>query len=295
MTNSDDFKGTFTVDSYAQTILASLSAHIAIIDENGMILETNRAWRSFAQSNALQMPPETLNINYLDICDSATGESSEQSLEIAEGIRKVIQGELQEFVMDYPCHSKNERRWFYMRAIRANSAGPAKVVISHENITALKLAEEAVRIRERELEEKSSHLEEANAALRALIRQRDEDKKEFEQAVFQNIKEAVLPNLERLKQQRQTKAARELTELIEKDLHDIASPFLRHLTSLETILTPQEIQVANLIRQGKASKEIAEMLSLSVTTVSFHRKNLRQKFGLTHASTNLRTYLLSLN
>ena len=182
-----------------------------------------------------------------------------------------------------------------MRAIRASGTGSAKVVISHENITALKLAEEALRIRERELEEKSAHLEEANAALRALIRQRDADRKEFETAVFQNIKASVLPNLERLNQQKQTRAARELVAMIESDLNEIASPFLRHLTALETVLTPQEIQVANLIRQGKASKEIADMLSLSVTTVSFHRKNLRQKFGLTHSPTNLRTYLLSLD
>ena len=62
-----------------------------------------------------------------------------------------------------------------------------------------------------------------------------------------------------------------------------------------TILTPQEIQVASLVKDGKASKEIAGILNVSETTVHFHRKNLRKKFGLSNSQTNLRSYLISIS
>jgi len=109
---------------YARTILDSLSAHIAIIDRNGMILETNQAWKRFAQTNKIRMRPDTLDVNYLDICDSAHGEFAEAAHAVAEGIRAVINGDVDEFVLDYSCHAPEEQRWFYMRAIRAVGAVP---------------------------------------------------------------------------------------------------------------------------------------------------------------------------
>ena len=60
------------------------------------------------------------------------------------------------------------------------------------------------------------------------------------------------------------------------------------------LLSPQEIEVANMVRRGRSSKEIAEVLGISTSGVDFHRKKLRQKLGLTKSSRNLRSYLLSL-
>ncbi|SHJ18802.1 regulatory protein, luxR family [Desulfatibacillum alkenivorans DSM 16219] len=279
---------------YAKTILNSLSAHVAIIDENGMILETNRAWERFAQSNQISIRPDTLNVNYLDVCDSAQGESAEKSKEVADGIRKVIKGEVEEFVLDYPCHSPEEKRWFYMRAARAVGSDSLRVVVSHENITALKEAESRLRQREEELKQKTLHLEEANAALRAVLRQRDEDIQEMEQTILQNLKDSVLPNVQRLQEILVRPEARQLVQLISSGLNEIASPFLRRLSNLEAVLTPREMEIASLVKAGKSTKEIAGLLYLSITTVNFHRRNLRDKLGLTNSSTNLRSHLLSL-
>lgn len=69
---------------------------------------------------------------------------------------------------------------------------------------------------------------------------------------------------------------------------------MNHLSSIHKFLTPQEIHVANLVREGKSSKEIAEILLVSISAVHFHRKQLRNKLGLTNTSSNLRSYLLSL-
>ena len=87
---------------------------------------------------------------------------------------------------------------------------------------------------------------------------------------------------------------RRLLEIVETNLKQVISPFLQRLSAAHMLLTPQEIQVASLVKDGKASKEIAAALNISVTTVNFHRKNLRQKLGLKNTQTNLRTHLMSL-
>jgi len=280
--------------NYAETILNSLSAHIAVIDGNGIIIETNRAWQQFARANDVGMRPDMLNINYLDICDTANDMSGENTNKVAEGIRQVIKKEIEEFVMDYPCHSPEEKRWFYMRAIRVRGSKPLRVIISHENITPLKLAEQKIRLREEELKHKSNGLEEANTALRVLLRQRDEDLKEMETNFFQNLKQSILPHVDQLKKMTRVDSGLKLISLIESELNQIASPFLRHLSNLETVLTPREIKIASFIKEDKSSKEIAGILNLSMATVNFHRRNLREKLGLRHTSTNLSTFLKSL-
>jgi len=280
---------------YARTILNSLSAHIAIIDENGCILETNAAWRNFARHNAISMRPDTLHINYLAICDGASGDSAECSKEVAAGIRSVIRGEIDEFVIDYPCHSPENKHWFYMRATRAVGDGPLRVVISHENITALKIAEERIQHREEQLREKTARLEEANTALRAVIRQNHMDRKELEQIVLQNIRESILPKLKSLHQRCKATDLCRMAEEIEADLQGIASPFLHRLTNFAAALTPREINIALMIKEGKTSKEIAEELNLSHPTVNFHRQNLRKKLGLSGSSNNLHSHLLTMS
>jgi DNA-binding NarL/FixJ family response regulator len=274
-------------DEAARTILDSLSAHVAILDEDGLILETNRAWQAFAQANDLRMRPDSLHVNYLAICDSARGDSSDHSGDIANGIREVIRGQRDEFAIDYPCHSPEQKRWFYMRAKRLNASGPLRVVITHEDVTPLKRTEEALRDREHQLEE-------TNTALRVLLQQRDQDKADMERAIVANIRETILPQLERLKRPEAGQRERAIAEWIERQLTEITSSFIRKLASAGPLLTPQEMQVASLIQNGCSSKEIADMLNVSLNTVGFHRKNIRRKLGLSGSGTSLHTYLASL-
>ena len=281
-------------DTLANIILNALSAHIAILDKTGLILKTNRAWQKFADANRMKTLPEASAINYLSVCDMAKGDSSEKAKSVADGIRSVIKGELDEFLLDYPCHSPTEKRWFYMRVTRISGPGPMRAVVSHENITALKLAEEALIIREQELELKTQHLEEANTALKVLLKQREEDKAELESKVLKNINELISPHVTKLKNKNLKASEKALIDLIDSNLRDIVSPLLQRLANAKIILTPQEIHVAALVREGKSSKEIADVLTVSETTVSFHRKNLRKKLGLDNTRKNLRAYLLSM-
>jgi DNA-binding CsgD family transcriptional regulator len=282
-------------ESLGNTVLNALTVHVALLDAEGKIIGTNLEWKEYGEANSTEAPPDTIGTNYLAVCDTAEGEWSEEATDVARGIRSVISGEAQEYSIEYPCHSPEVKRWFFMRAVRLDGPGPLRVIVSHENITALKLAEERLRQRETELEEKNRNLEEINTALKVLLERRDADRKEFEEQVLGNVKQRVLPYLERLKGTRLQAEAVEYARLIETNLQEIVSPFLQRLTSSYFDLTPHEIQVAGLVKEGKMTKEIADFLNVSTSAVDFHRKNIRKKLGLTSRKANLRSYLLSLS
>ena len=279
---------------FAKTILDSITAHVAILDKNGFILETNRAWQEFARQNRIQMRPDTLHVNYLEICDHSSVETDGNSSMVASGIRDVISGKSEEFIMDYPCHSPEEKRWFYMRVTRATGPGPIRVVVSHENITALKLAEERLREGEEALWLEKQKLKEANTALKVLLRKRESDQREMESTVLDSIRHLVTPVLQRLSSQTLPERSKNLLNSLENRLAEITEPLYKRLSAIESILTPQEIEVATLIREGRSSKEIAKQLYLSITTVNFHRRNLRKKLKLRNTGTNLRSFLIGL-
>ena len=161
-------------------------------------------------------------------------------------------------------------------------------------ITERKRAEQALKQRGKELEIKTSNLEEVNTALRVLLKKRDEDKIELEDKVLFNVKELIVPCLEKLKASRLNERQRAYANAIESNLNDIISPFSQKLSSWYLDLTPTEIQVANLVRHGKTTKEIAEFFNVSSQTIEFHRKNVREKIGIKNKKANLRTHLLSI-
>ncbi|MGD1152815.1 MAG: PAS domain S-box protein [Syntrophales bacterium] len=169
-----------------------------------------------------------------------------------------------------------------------------RTVMSLLDITERKMAEEVLKKREQELQLKSQSLEEANTALKVLLKHREEDKAILEEQVLANVKKLILPYLEKLKGPRLDSSQRVHIEIIEAHLNDIVSPFLRNLSSAYLSLTPREIEVATLVKEGKATKEITRLLNISTTAVDFHRKNLRSKFGIKSKKTNLRSFLTSL-
>ena len=157
-----------------------------------------------------------------------------------------------------------------------------------------KRTEEELMEREEELRKKSSRLEEANTALKVLLKHRDEDRKDLENKFLSNVKELVLPYLDNLRKTRLDGHQQSCLDIIETNLSDIVSPFLQKMSLKVSNFTPTEIQVANMIKAGKTSKEIAEFMKVSTGTVDTHRNNIRSKLGLNKKKVNLRTYLLSL-
>ena len=146
-----------------------------------------------------------------------------------------------------------------------------------------------------EIKEKTEHLTEVNAALRALLRQREEDKNEFEESVVSNIKHLIVPYLESLKKSQLTRNQNGWVEALEANLNQMTSTFTRKVTLRELNLSNAELKVSALDRDGKSTKEIAEILLTSEKTVSSHRDSIRSKLGLRGKKGGLRYLLMNLD
>lgn len=155
-------------------------------------------------------------------------------------------------------------------------------------------AEEILKAREKELFFKSRKLEEMNTALKVLLQHRDIDSKEFEKRVLSNVKKLIIPYVKKLKKSGMKNDQIIYADIIENNLKEIISPFSRNISAKYMDLTPQEIQIASHIKEGKTSKEIARMLDITERTVNFHRENIRNKLGLKNKKTNIRSFLLAV-
>ncbi len=192
--------------------------------------------------------------------------------------------------------SSDELRWVSTDKIpwfdqHGNLAG---VLVFAVDITERKRAEEALRENRAKLRAQSEDLKETNAALKVLIKQREEDRTELEESLLRNVKHLILPYLEKLKRSRLENAQKNFIEIMEAHLREITSPFVHKISAPMLGLTPSEIRVADLIRQGKGTKEISDLLGISERSVIFHRQGIRQKLSLTGKKLNLQTYLNSL-
>ncbi len=131
-----------TSHDFVHSVLNSLSAHICVLDERGIIIMVNDAWRRFAHTNSDGDCQCHEGISYLEICDMTTGDDKASAQAINQAIRFVLKGELEEFSLEYPCHSPDEQRWFIGRVTRMQGSSEGRVVVAHENITKRKILEQ---------------------------------------------------------------------------------------------------------------------------------------------------------
>jgi PAS domain S-box-containing protein len=129
---------------FLQATLDSLSTHVAVLDDRGEIVMTNRAWSSFTDGNGAPSPAGGVGANYLAVCDAASKDDS--AALAAAGLRAIAAGEETDFSMEYSCHSPHSQRWFQMKATRYEGSGPIRVVVTHENISERKAEERLVAI-----------------------------------------------------------------------------------------------------------------------------------------------------
>ncbi|MBU2552577.1 MAG: GAF domain-containing protein [Proteobacteria bacterium] len=120
----------------------ALAEQMAVLDERGVIRFVNRAWEVFGRENALEN--HGMGVSYLDVCDRAAKNGSEEAHMAAAGLRRMLDGLDDEFRIEYPCPSPREPRWFLMRARRMSMAGPIRILVTHHDITPRNQAETAV-------------------------------------------------------------------------------------------------------------------------------------------------------
>jgi DNA-binding CsgD family transcriptional regulator len=160
--------------------------------------------------------------------------------------------------------------------------------------TERKRAEIALQEKEQKLERQAQRLEEVNTALKVLLEHREEEKKKSEENILSNAQKLIFPYIEKLENSRLDDKNKTYVDIIRSNFKELISPFANTLSSKYSILTPAEIQVADLIKHGRTSKEIASLLNVSLKAISFHRGNIRKKLGLVNKKRNLRSHLQSL-
>ncbi len=164
--------------------------------------------------------------------------------------------------------------------------GTTKSVASIVDITNLKHIQEELRI-------KSINLEEANTALRVILRHKEEDEAEMERNVMTNLQEGVFPFLDKLKSHILDQPQMQILTLMENNLKKVMSPFLKSVAAKYPKLTPREIEILIFIKEGHSTKDVALMLNTSSRTIDFHRNSIRKKLGIANNKINLRTFVLS--
>jgi PAS domain S-box-containing protein len=161
------------------------------------------------------------------------------------------------------------------------------------DISEQKHSEESLKKSQTELRIKTKSLEEVNAALKVLLKQMEEGRRELEEKILANIRELVFPYIDQLKKTPLSEKQITFLKIAETNLDHIASSFLHNLKTRYLNLTHREIQIATLVKEGKSVKDIAEMLNIAAKTVEFHRNSLRTKLGLKNRRADLRSHLLT--
>ncbi len=146
-----------------------------------------------------------------------------------------------------------------------------------------------------ELKSKNSTLDRTETALQAIMDYRRRDRRKSEETILTNVKQAVQPYLEKLRQSGLTDRQTQYLDILETRIQDIVSPFIRELSSAYLDLSPTELQVAHLIKEGRTTKEISTILNLSTNTVMTHRYKIRTKLGLKRQNKNLHVFLKGLS
>lgn len=210
-----------------------------------------------------------------------------------------VQGKIPNYEVEYRLRNKaGDWKWFLSRgqAVTRDSDGKAlRIIGTLTDITRLKEVESKLNRSQAELEqrvqERTAELHESNIALKVVLQKREEDRLLLADQVYANTTKLVEPYLDKLKESRLTEQQQVLVDILRANINEVTSPFANNFSSKLVRLTPAEIQVANLVKLGKRTKEIAGIMHLSPGTISLHRKNIRKKLDLTHQKANLQTTL----
>jgi PAS domain S-box-containing protein len=274
-------KGVATAIGYLElnhfhTIIENHHAVMLLVDpDSGFIVDANRAASRFYGYTPLELCGKNIN----DISQTSPAQiATELKRAKFEGINYLI--------------SSHKIATTELRTVEIH-ASPITVedrillfAIVHD-ITEHKQCEE-------DLKTNLANLEGLNTALKVILHQIEASREELRAAIASNIEEIIVPILDKLK--KSPLSSHQLTMLrgLESNLLNISSPFLQKLKLIHYKLTAREIAIATLVKEGKSTKQIAELVNVSTKTVEFHRNRLRDKLGLKNKKINLRSHLSTI-
>ncbi|HEX2966115.1 MAG TPA: PAS domain-containing protein, partial [Syntrophorhabdaceae bacterium] len=279
-------EGLRTINAFLHSLLENSPTPVCVTDREGRVETVNKAWEKtlgISESN-------TVGRFLADLLDKENAYELARAHDIVLASNSCLEIEVTIDGRTGPHHFHTVA--FPLQDGTGNTNAVGSIFV---DVTERKRAEEELTKNEGELRTKSVQLEEMNTALRVLLRQRESDQQEIEQRIVSNVKELVLPYVNRLKHMHPTDIQLSCIQIIEAHLNDIITPFLRQAVSLYPHITAKELQVATLVREGRTNKDIADFMHVSLNTVELHRYNLRRKLGIQNKKVNLRSFLLSLD
>ncbi len=266
-----------------QLVFTMSPAMMAVTQLDGQYVEVNPA---FCEATGYTRE-ELLDRNSMDLRDWNPQQREEVVGTLLQGGR----------IRDREIHWKNKAGkacCSLMSAEVIEFEGRKLVLSTLLDITERKHMEDELRKSHTSLALQAEKLEALNTTLKVLLDQQEQNQRLTSARLKANLRELITPYLERLKDGEMAPMDRVSLSVLESNLQDISSEFVYNLASCYPNLTPKEIHVANLVREGKSSREIAHLLGVSLGTVNAHRNNLRKKMGLGKDGANLRSHLLEL-
>ncbi|MFC1539169.1 PAS domain S-box protein, partial [Candidatus Latescibacterota bacterium] len=266
-----------------RTLVENINEVIYTIDMNGVMTYISPAIESFTNYQI----SDFINHKYTEFVFPG------DLARIKENFNKVTKGTTKS--TEYRILDKDDSiKWIRTSSSPILSDGTVKGVQGViTDITDLKSAEEELKAAQAELLIKSKNLEESVTALKVLLKHQDSEKNAFEESILSNINTLVIPYLEKIKININDNSMKTYIDIVETNLSEITKKLTGPHSNYYYKLTPTEIRVADLIRSDKSSKEIADLLNISETTVFFHRRNIRNKLGLKGKKANLNSLLIS--
>lgn len=168
---------------------------------------------------------------------------------------------------------------WHVEPIRDDSGKVTHYIAIQHDISERKRAEQAI--------------EQKNAALSEILQQIEFEKARIKEGVVMNVEQVLLPALKKIRR-KGTPLDKKYIDVLEQSLNDMTSSFGIKVSDKKIMLSPREVEIANLIKNGISSKEMVDMLNISAKTIETHRNRIRKKLGITRKDVNLTTYLKTL-
>lgn len=275
-------------------LIDRLPAGFAIFNEDFVLLNCNRVYAEYIRLHTPYTLEQALGMSHFDYKPGSLATSAPWF----RHVRDSRQGET-----SYDFELQTLRGGQYVRSYWDVHMSPvvnqcgmlAGNLMCCIDVTERRATKKALQQKEESLTAKSRSIEEMKVALKVLLAFRAQHQNEQGQRLLADLGQNLLPWIERLKRTRLDAEQKVCVEIIESKMVDIASSFAGIMSSRVPNLTRTEIQVAQLVKLGKTSKEIASLLGVSKECIDFHRNNLRKKLGLCKQKVNLTSHLCSLS
>lgn len=265
------------------------------IDNSFIVRKINRNYAKLLERFVQFSPERFLGANYFDVAPW-TLESGGRLKAVFESVLSSKRSKsVSQFILGlYQYGSIVETIWDgYMSPIASHSGAIEGILVFCSESQESDDSRNVYQPIKQQLDAISNQLNDLEKAIRALSSHPQDGGEYNENAILTNIDTLIIPNIDQLKKMHLSPNIRAYLDIIEHNLARITVPFAGRHSTKSYRLTPRELQIANFIACGKNTKDIADLLHVSTSTVDTHRYNIRKKIGLKNTKKNLQAYLYS--